>query len=164
MSGKGFSRSDLDRLVAAAASPDDLKRATGGELFRLGAIEPRNALLLKLNERYYVYARPQSIGESRDKAYQTTTLQTYLDPKGVRKAAGEELDHVASIGVEGKKIGASHVLMAWVPRKVNRQHGNAYEKGPAPMRELNAAVRKGQPDVAKASPLDKQMVGKLCHA
>lgn len=132
---------ELARIPAGASSTEALVKATGGTVERIGRIRETNAVILNTNDRRLVYVRPQALGQYRNSEYKTGHLKKKLDPK-VRYGA-RQLDHVASTGVEGKRMGMGWVLAAFVTAEVNHAHGGKVENGPVPVREAAKAFQGG---------------------
>ena len=132
---------ELARIPAGASSAEALSKATGGKVEQIGQIRLSNALILNLDGRRFVYARPQRLNQGRNTGYGTAHLRKKLDPSG--SYAGRQFDHVASTGVEGGRLGMGYVLMAFAKQEVNQSHGGKVEKGPVPVREAAKAFQGG---------------------
>lgn len=136
-----LTKEELARIPAGASSTEALIKATGGQIEQIGRISDTNAIILNINDRRLIYIRPQALGQGRNTEYKTGYLRKKLDPNNQNSAL--QLDHVASTGVEGKRMGMIWVLAAFVEAKVNQSHGVKVEKGPVPVREAAKAFQGG---------------------
>lgn len=154
-------REELARVPAGASSQEALVRATGGSIERIGKVQTRNALVLNYGGRRFVYVRPQTLGSGRKSEYNTRALKQKLDGNGTY--AGRDLDHVASTGVDGKRMGMAYVLAAFVGQDANRSHGRTNERGAAPVRESAKAFQGGTDPYGKhhVTYVTQEMVDKL---
>lgn len=156
-----LTKETLARIPAGASSTSALVKATGGTIERIGKIREDNAVVLKFDNRRFVYVRPQAAGQKEKTKYKTNRLKQKLDPNG--RYAGRDLDHVASSAVEGGRMGMAWVLAAFVPAEVNQNHGRMVERGPVPVREAAKAFRGGIDRDGKhhVTYLTQEMVEKL---
>ena len=151
----------LKKLPAGASSLEALEEATGGTIEGMGKRHERNVAVLNIDGRRFIYVRPQALREGRRTAYGTSGLRSWLDADAM--FPDRDLDHVASTGIEGGRIGMKYCLVAMVKKSANRSHGSTNESGPAPVREAAVAFSGGlsQKGDHHLSYLTQQMVDKL---
>lgn len=153
----------IRNLPVGADSRDALVKATGGRVERIGRRSLDNAFSLVLWDRRFLYTRVQDKSSERETSYNTGTLKKAIAPEATQ--TGKDLDHVASTGVEGRRMGNRFSLVGLVDKSVNRSHGATSEKGAAPTREAAKAFGGGLDQKGKdhVSYMTKEQADKLAN-
>jgi hypothetical protein len=128
------------QLISGGHSPRLIAESLNGLAFAAGRTNPRNAFCVEAANAYYLYAHREY------KGYRAFFRRFFkLIPSGC------DVDHVLSRSL-AERIGVPYLLLAAVPKNVNRSHGTIERRGLALRRRVF---------LGKTFPLDERMFHKV---